>query len=173
MILSGPHADSELLGRFRAEAEAVAQLQHPNIVQIYDIGEENGLPYFSLEFVDGQTLDEFRDGQPINERKAAELLESISRAMHFAHDAGIVHRDLKPANVLLTKDGEPKVTDFGLVKRIEGPAPSWERRTTWLRNRPQVRQISGAEQTCGLWEQCSTHCSRAVRRLWGPIPWIL
>ncbi len=120
MILSGPHADSELLGRFRAEAEAVAQLQHPNIVQIYDIGEENGLPYFSLEFVDGQTLDEFRDGQPINERKAAELLESISRAMHFAHDAGIVHRDLKPANVLLTKDGEPKVTDFGLVKRIEG-----------------------------------------------------
>jgi eukaryotic-like serine/threonine-protein kinase len=120
MILSGPHADVDLLARFRAEAEAVALLQHPNIVQIYDIGEENGLPYFSLEFVDGPTLDEFRDGQPVDERKAAALIETIARAMHFAHDAGIVHRDLKPANVLLTQDGEPKVTDFGLVKRIEG-----------------------------------------------------
>ena len=120
MILSGPHADMELLARFRAEAEAVALLQHPNIVQIYDIGEENGLPYFSLEFVEGQTLDEFRDGQPVDERKAAELIETIARAMHFAHDAGIVHRDLKPANVLLSQDGQPKITDFGLVKRIEG-----------------------------------------------------
>ncbi|MDG1895337.1 MAG: serine/threonine-protein kinase [Fuerstiella sp.] len=120
MILSGPHADAELLGRFRAEAEAFAQLQHPNIVKIYDIGEESGLPYFSLEFVEGQTLDEFRDSQPVNERTAAKLMEKIARAMHFAHDAGIVHRDLKPANVLLTKEGEPKVTDFGLVKRIEG-----------------------------------------------------
>ena len=119
MILSGGHANPELLSRFRAEAEAVAKLQHPNIVQIFDIGEQDGLPYFSLEFVEGQTLDEFRKGEPVDEKEAARLMEIIARAMHFAHNAGIVHRDLKPANILLTKDGDPKITDFGLVKRIE------------------------------------------------------
>lgn len=120
MILAGSHADAETLSRFRAEAEAVAQLQHPNIVQIYDIGEQDGMPYFSLEYIEGETLDDFRKSEPVSESKAAELIETIARAMHFAHDAGIVHRDLKPANILLTKNGEPKVTDFGLVKRIDG-----------------------------------------------------
>jgi len=120
MILDRGLADPEMLLRFRAEAEAVAQLQHPNIVQIYEIGEENGLPYFSLEFIEGQTLDGFRDGKPVPERTAGQLIETIARAMHFAHGAGIVHRDLKPANILLTADGVPKVTDLGLVKRLEG-----------------------------------------------------
>lgn len=119
MILAGGHADNEMMGRFRAEAEAVARLQHPNIVQIHEIGEEDGLPYFSLEYVDGQTLDDLRKSEPLEQRVAADLIQTIARAMHVAHQSGIVHRDLKPANILMTKDGVPKVTDFGLVKRLE------------------------------------------------------
>ena len=120
MILAGGHAGSEQLARFRAEAEAVAQLKHPNIVQIYDVGEQDGLPFFSLEFVDGQSLDADIDGKPQLPARSAELVEMLARAMHHAHEQGIIHRDLKPGNVLLTSDGVPKITDFGLVKRIEG-----------------------------------------------------
>lgn len=120
MILGGDHAAEDQLARFRAEAEAVAQLQHPNIVQVYDVGEHGRLPFFSLEFIDGRSLDAVIGGKPIQPRHAAELLQAISRAMHYAHQRGIVHRDLKPANILLTSTGVPKVTDFGLVKRMEG-----------------------------------------------------
>jgi WD40 repeat protein len=122
MILAGAHAGPHHLARFRAEAEAVARLQHPNIVQIHEIGEQAGLPYFSLELVDGGTLHQQLDGTPWPARKAAELIEVLARAMHAAHERGIVHRDLKPANVLLTADGTPKITDFGLAKQLEeGP----------------------------------------------------
>lgn len=119
MILAGGHAGPEQLTRFQTEAQAVAQLQHPGIVQVHDVGEQNGLPYFSLEFVDGQPLNDEVDGKPVMPRRAAELVESISRAMHYAHEHGIVHRDLKPANILVTKEGKSKVSDFGLVKRLE------------------------------------------------------
>ena len=119
MILSGVHASPEQLARFRAEAEAVAHLHHANIVQIYDVGQHDGLPFFSLEFVDGQPLDKLLAGQPQTEESAAQMIETLARAVHHAHEHGIVHRDLKPANVLLTKSGVPKVTDFGLVKRLE------------------------------------------------------
>jgi serine/threonine-protein kinase len=120
MILAGGHAAPDQLARFHAEAEAVAQLLHPNIVQVYDVGEQDGLPYFSLEYVDGRPLDEEIDGKPLLPRRAAELTETVARAMHYAHEHDIVHRDLKPANILLTADGTPKVSDFGLVKRLEG-----------------------------------------------------
>jgi eukaryotic-like serine/threonine-protein kinase len=119
MILAGGHAGSDQIDRFRAEAEAVAQLQHPNIVQIYEVGEQAGLPFFSLEFVDGHSLDAEIDRQPQLPIRAAEIVEQLAHAMHYAHTQGIVHRDLKPANILLTIDGVPKITDFGLVKRIE------------------------------------------------------
>lgn len=119
MILGGGHADPEQLARFRAEAEAVAQLQHPQIVQIYEIGTHDGLPFFSLEFVEGGSLEQERAGRPMPPLRAAELVEQLAGAMQSAHARGIVHRDLKPANVLLTRDGVPKVTDFGLVKRVE------------------------------------------------------
>lgn len=119
MILVGGHAGSEQLARFRAEAEAVAQLQHPNIVQVYDIGEQDSLPYFSLEFVDGRALDKELAGKPQPESKAAQLIETLARAMHYAHERSIIHRDLKPANVLLTKTGLPKISDFGLAKQLE------------------------------------------------------
>jgi hypothetical protein len=118
MILAGPHASPEELDRFRTEAEAVARLAHPNIVQIYDIGEYDGRPYFSLEFVDGGALNQKLSGTPWPERQAVALVAILARALAYAHGRAIVHRDLKPANVLLTPDGVPKVTDFGLAKRL-------------------------------------------------------
>jgi len=122
MILAGGHASAHELARFRGEAEAVAQLHHPHIVQIYEVGAEGGLPFFSLEFVDGPPLDKKLQGDPLPPRAAARLAEQLAEAMDYAHKRGIVHRDLKPANVLMTADGSPKIGDFGLAKRIEGGA---------------------------------------------------
>ncbi|MCI0465220.1 MAG: serine/threonine protein kinase, partial [Gemmataceae bacterium] len=119
MILSGAHAGSEALARFRVEAEAAARLQHPNIVQIYEVGEHEGMAYCTLEFVDGTTLDKKIAGQPQPARQAAALVEVLARAMQVAHQHQIIHRDLKPANVLVTTEGVPKITDFGLAKRLE------------------------------------------------------
>jgi eukaryotic-like serine/threonine-protein kinase len=119
MVLAGAHAGEKQLARFHIEAEAVARLKHPNIVQIYEVGEHDGLPFFSLEYVDGGSLGDRIDDKPLPGRQAAELLSKLAHAMHEAHQHGIVHRDLKPANVLLTSDGVPKITDFGLAKRLE------------------------------------------------------
>jgi WD40 repeat protein/tRNA A-37 threonylcarbamoyl transferase component Bud32 len=109
-----------VLARCRTEAEAAARLQHPNIVQIFEVGEQDGEPYLALELVDGGTLESKFGGKPQPARAAAELVETLARAMHAAHQRGIVHRDLKPANVLLTPEGVPKITDFGLAKVLEG-----------------------------------------------------
>jgi len=122
MVLSGAHAGQDQLARFYTEAEAVARLQQPNIVQIYEVGEHGGLPYFSLEYVDGGSLAERIGGKPQPIDEAAKTVELLARAMAYAHEKDIVHRDLKPANVLLSKDGSPKITDFGLAKRLESDA---------------------------------------------------
>src|SRR6266404_606973 len=119
MILPRAHVGLDQLDRFRLEAEAAARLQHPHIVQIYEIGEEAGRPFFSLEFVEGGSLDKKLAGTPQPARAAAALLEILARAMYHAHQRGLVHRDLKPANVLLTADGTPKITDFGLAKQLD------------------------------------------------------
>lgn len=138
MIIAGNHAGPSDLARFRSEAEAVAQLHHPNVVQIHDIGQQDGRPYFSLEFIEGGTLDDRIAGKPVAARPAAELIETLARAIHAAHERGIVHRDLKPANILLASGGRtspaksaaqlarspladtiPKITDFGLAKRLD------------------------------------------------------
>jgi serine/threonine protein kinase len=119
MILSGVRAGAADLARFRTEAEAIARLQHPNIVQIHEIGEHDGLPFFSLEFCGGGSLEAKLNGTPLPVREAAVLVETLARAMHAAHEKGVIHRDLKPANVLLTEDGTPKITDFGLAKKLD------------------------------------------------------
>jgi serine/threonine-protein kinase len=120
MILAGGHAGPQELARFRTEAEAIARLQHPNIVQIHEVSQHDGLPFFSLEFCPGGSLERKLAGTPLPPCDAAALLEKLARAMHAAHQKGIVHRDLKPANVLLAEDGTPKITDFGLAKRVDG-----------------------------------------------------
>src|SRR5437899_51691 len=123
MILAGPHTDPTARARFRTEAEAVARLQHPNIVQIYEVGEHDGRPYFSLEYVDGSSLAKRLSGKPVPPRQAAEIVETLARAMHAAHQKGVVHRDLKPANVLMaTGKVVFKITDFGLAKRLDEEA---------------------------------------------------
>jgi tetratricopeptide (TPR) repeat protein len=119
MILSGVHAGQQELARFQVEAEAVARLQHPHIVQIHEVGEVDGRPYFSLEYVEGGSLARRLNGTPWAAAPAAGLVETLARAMDYAHQRGIVHRDLKPANVLLAEDGTPKVADFGLAKHRE------------------------------------------------------
>jgi hypothetical protein len=118
MILAGGHASAKDLARFRLEAEAVAALQHPHIVQIYAVGEAGGLPYCTLEYVVGGTLAEHAGGRPLPPRRAAELIATLARAVQYAHERHVVHRDLKPANVLLAEDGMPKIADFGLAKRF-------------------------------------------------------
>jgi hypothetical protein len=118
MILAGAHAGHVARARFDMEAQAVASLQHPDIVQIHDVGQAGGLPYFSLEFIDGGSLALRLDGRPVDITQAAWTIRILARAIHAAHLQGIVHRDLKPANILLTTDGRPKITDFGLAKRL-------------------------------------------------------
>jgi WD40 repeat protein len=118
MILAGAHVDDLAALRFLAEAEAVARLKHPNIVQIYHVGDADGLPYFELEYVEAGSLDKRLDGTPWTARRAAELVEVLARGVAEAHRQGIVHRDLKPGNVLMAADGTPKITDFGLAKAL-------------------------------------------------------
>jgi hypothetical protein len=119
IILSGAHASAAERARLRTEAEAVARLQHPHIVQIYEVGEQAGCPYLALEFVGGPSLAQHLGGQPLPPRRAVQLLLDLARAVGHAHERGIVHRDLKPANVLLTETGVAKITDFGLAKRLD------------------------------------------------------
>ena len=101
MVLTGIQAEPRDLARFRVEIEAIARLQHPNIVQIYDVGEAAGRPYFVLEYVAGGSLAQHLRGRPQPVQPAARLVETLARAVHAAHSSGVIHRDLKPANVLL------------------------------------------------------------------------
>ncbi|MBM4069447.1 MAG: serine/threonine protein kinase [Planctomycetes bacterium] len=121
MIIAGRLASEEDLQRFRTEAEAAARLQHPNIVKVYEVGEADGQHFFSMEFIDGQSLSQKVHAQgPLPGREAARQLRLIARAVHHAHRHGVLHRDLKPANILIDAEDEPHVTDFGLAKRIGG-----------------------------------------------------
>src|SRR6185437_324822 len=104
--------------RFRVEVETIAQLQHPNIVQVYDVGECQGRPFFAMEFVEGGNLTDHCRGEAQPPNEAAELVETLARAMHAVHAKGIIHRDLKPSNIVRTTEGCPKITDFGLARNL-------------------------------------------------------
>jgi WD40 repeat protein len=119
MILAGGHAGPAELARFRTEAEAIARLQHPHVVQVFEVGELQGLPFFSLEFCPGGSLDRKLAGTPLPPQEAAAVVAKLARGVQAAHEARVLHRDLKPGNVLLTSDGTPKVTDFGLAKKLD------------------------------------------------------
>jgi hypothetical protein len=120
MVLRGEHATSDDLGRFRTEAQAAAGLSHPNIVPVFQVGEQSGQAFFSMKHVEGDTLARRVKAGPLPPLDAARYLIAIARAVHHAHQKGILHRDLKPSNVLIDDDDQPLVTDFGLAKRVEG-----------------------------------------------------
>jgi len=119
MILAGQLASETDVQRFRMEAEAAATLQHPNIVAVHEVGEHEGQHYFSMDFVEGRSLSAMIRKSPLPPKEAARYLRTIAEAIHYAHQHGTLHRDLKPANVLIDTTDQPRITDFGLAKRVE------------------------------------------------------
>lgn len=117
MILRGRLASDADLERFLAEALATARLEHHNIVPVYDVGDIEGRPFFSMQYIEGQTLADRVASGPLPQREAAELVAAITRAISFAHEHGVLHRDLKPSNILISEEGTPLVSDFGLAKQ--------------------------------------------------------
>ena len=120
MILAGQLANETDVKRFYTEAEAAANLDHPGIVPIFEVGQHEGQHYFSMGFVEGQSLSQRLADGPLPAREAAELMRRVAEAIEYAHQRGVIHRDLKPANILLDQNGNPRVTDFGLAKKVQG-----------------------------------------------------
>ncbi len=119
VISLGQWASEAHLKRFRREAEAAASLDHPGIVPIHEVGERDGQCYFSMQFIEGGQLDEVVRREPMPIRGAVELIAKVARTVHYAHEHGILHRDIKPGNILLDKNGEPHLTDFGLARLLD------------------------------------------------------
>ena len=169
MILTGFQADTKDLARFRSEAAALARLQHPNIVQIYDVGEAAGRPFFVFEFVAGGSLAQHLSGTPQPVRPAAQLAATLARAVHAAHESGVIHRDLKPANILLRNESggpvprtahlaslAPKITDFGLAKCVGGDG-----------ERPELRELTMTGDLLGTPNYMAPEQARVRRQRMG------
>ena len=120
VLLFGQFSSDAFVQRFRTEAQAAASLQHPNIVAIHEVGEHEGQHYFSMDYIEGQSLADLAREKPVGAEQAAKYLVTVAHAIHYAHQRGVLHRDLKPSNVLIDFDGQPHVTDFGLAKRLAG-----------------------------------------------------
>ena len=176
VILSGARAGESELARFRAEAESIARLQHPNIVQVYEVGVHDSTPFFSLEYCPGGSLDNHLKSKPLQAKEAAALLEPLARAMDAVHKKGIVHRDMKPANILLAEDGTPKISDFGLAKKLDAPGAIVANgltqlgqvmglhRVTCHPNKPGANPARWIEPPTGThWVRSSTNASRVGR----------
>jgi serine/threonine-protein kinase len=175
MILAAGYAGPEDVARFRGEAEAVARLKHPNVVQVYDVGEADGAPYFALEFVEGGSLDQKLNGTPLPARDAAALVEQLARARETAHAAGLLHRDLKPANILLASGGrEPpvaestgglrpplaKITDFGLAKKLDAARQTASGAVLGIPSYMAPEQATGRSKELG--PACDTYALGAI-----------
>ncbi len=119
MILHGPFSSEQFVQRFQLEAQAAAALHHPNIVAIYEVGQQDGQHYFSMEYLEGQSLADLAQEKPVSPKQAADYLKTVAQAMHYAHEQGVLHRDLKPSNVLIDMWNEPRILDFGLAKLLE------------------------------------------------------
>jgi serine/threonine-protein kinase len=119
MISAGPHASKQALARFRIEGKAIARLRHPHVVQIYDFGDHDGLPFYAMELLEGGSLSDRLAQGPLEPHAAAALVQTLAEAVAYAHQENVVHRDLKPGNILLTEASEPKIADFGLAKLLD------------------------------------------------------
>jgi serine/threonine protein kinase len=122
MILAGQLASPAEVQRFYTEAEAAAQLDHPNIVAIHEVGQHDGQHYFSMDYVDGKNLSQVVAGKPLPSIKAAAYVKAMAEAVHHAHLRGVLHRDLKPSNVLIDGSDQPRITDFGLARQMHDRA---------------------------------------------------
>jgi len=136
----------EILRRFRAERQILAHLDHPNIAKLFDGGTtQDGRPYFVMEYVEGQPVDEYCDGRKLPTRERLELFRSVCSAVHFAHQNLVVHRDLKPGNILVTADGVPKLLDFGIAKLLDPDQEAFTRADV----RPMTPEYASPEQVRG------------------------
>ncbi len=157
---------TDFADRFTREARALAKLNHPNIVMVYEFGQVNGQPYFIMEYVDGLNLRQLEQEGKLAPREALKIVPQICEALQFAHDAGIVHRDIKPDNILLDKKGRVKIADFGIAKILgtaEDPAIRSRRgrsarRITWRRNRSRSRKRWTTGPTFFHWAWCFMKC---------------
>jgi serine/threonine protein kinase len=119
VLLAGGAASEIEIQRFRREAEAAGALQHPNIVSIYEIGQFESYHYFTMDFIEGETMQTLIKKRSSKRKKMVQILEKVARALQYAHERGVVHRDIKPSNILVSAEGEPKLTDFGLAKKLD------------------------------------------------------